>query len=365
MFSGLGRRAGKSPIRARCALVIPLVAMTLVAACSSSGGDTAAPGTEKNPSLVVAVTLLDPVRSSELIASTEGFFTKNNVDVDLKVLGGSTLNSLVSGQIDVAVQSTGTAFAPVVQGKSTSIIFAEGGGGMSGSLVVPATSSARSIEDLAGKRVAISGSAGSASWGYAQAYTRYLVAKGLAPLDLIPMASATATQSVASGSVDGMVGAAAYFGGSAVKQRVRFIVDGSTTEGQSTFAELGIPKDMVEASAYGITDNLRNKRVAVERFVKAIKEASAWIQEKDSTTIAESLRKFPGFEKYGDVPDIAHSVDLVKVNLAPAGGSITPEAWQGTLKELSNWEIPGFTAEDPKWSFDNRVDMSFLDAKTQ
>jgi ABC-type nitrate/sulfonate/bicarbonate transport system substrate-binding protein len=343
-----------------------VLAVATVAACSSSGGGSTSNSTSNStsaslPKLTVVVGLYDPVRAAEFVGVTQGFFKKAGVDVTVSV-SSNTLTSLASGQADLDAQSVAAAFSPVVQGKSTSIIFGTEAGGLSASLVVASTSTAHSILDLAGKRVAISGSAGAPSYGYAQIYNAYLKSHGKAPMQIIPEQPTEAVDGVVAGSVSAMVGSPTYFAGNGVVGKVRFLINGSTAAGHETLQQLGISTNFFETSVFGLTSNLQKKRTAVTRFVLGLQNAYKWIKATPSTQVAESLRTFPGFDEYGSIEEITRGINLVRPFYAPTNGKITPAIWTETLAEVSKWDTPGVTnlTTGSQWTYQNRVDMSYL-----
>jgi NitT/TauT family transport system substrate-binding protein len=336
-----------------------------VAACggsdSSSGtasksGDSA--GGKVAP-ITVAVPITDSVFAYPYVAEALGYYKKAGVDVKTldAVTSANGLNMLVSGQADVTMQGTAGAFGPVLRGKETSVIYNFSGGGLGGDLAVASDSANKTIQDLGGKPVGTVGVNGSA-YGYTQIYSDAAKKGGAKPFNTVSLADPTTlANALKSGRVAGAVGPAGWFSDGLINKDARLLVD---TTDPATVQKL-VGGYFAENSFFGIKDNLQKKRESVVRFLKALDMANTWVHNHSADELATLLHDKVDVFKEIPIEKGKQSADFTSHFWTPDRGRISEAMWQKSLPIYKLWNLQGVDVTSPKFAYDQRVDMSYLD----
>ena len=165
------------------ALAVVTTAALLFTGCAAAKSDEGKGGKEAVAPTKLSVAYSSPGASySDLyVGASEGIFTKNGLDVDLRTLNSSAqvIPALLSGSVDIAVGSATDTAAAIMKGSELTIVaitrpvF---------NLEVYADKSIKSVEGLKGKKIGLT-SPGSQS---DQALTAMLEANGMTRDDVEP-----------------------------------------------------------------------------------------------------------------------------------------------------------------------------------
>jgi ABC-type nitrate/sulfonate/bicarbonate transport system substrate-binding protein len=335
-------------------VLVGVVAST--AACSSgssgsagsSGSQDASGGATK---LTIAVSGTDEAFAQLFLAQAKGYFAAKNLDVTITNAGSDVLTRVVAGQAQLGAIGTATAILPANQGKSTTITYNNTSGAVSDFMA--ALPSVKSIKDCT-KVVTIQ--VGSGTYVNAQDVKQ---ATG-ASYQIVPVGNLTTlAATLTSGHADCAFGALSYFSDGIAAGKLHLLIDPRV---KST-----IPQGTSAASAssgciFGLTATLSNNRDAVTRFMAAYQEARApLLNDPPSETAATLIAKIPGFSDRKQA-DLAANIqaDIQTGAYAPNGGVIDQAIWNTTLNYFHNGGFPDITTSNPIYSFDKRVDMSYL-----
>ncbi len=332
----------------RLAAGLAAMAMLATAACGSNDSGDSADGT---PTLKVALLSTGGTTALQYIAEVKGFYEDFGVDVELlDNTGNNTLNLIASGDADLALMASTGPITLKQRGKDATIVAASTGGAAGGYLV--GGEGFEEIEDLKGERIATLGK-GTSVYGHAALYSeRY----GL-DADLVPMESpAAAAAAVKSGQVAGAVGPYAGFAQLIADGSLNTLIDSRDPEVRAE----KIGPDFPEGALFGLTENVDEKRDAVERFLAATDAAYTYMTETDPGTLAQELRTLESFKT---IPEDALT-GVVKDSLPHMhlnGGVMDEATWDLCLKQFSDWGLSDYSADDPDFAYDEIVDPTFMD----
>jgi hypothetical protein len=109
---------------------------------------------------------------------------------------------------------------------------------------------------------------------------------------------------------------------------------------------------------------LQENREAIERFIQALREAEALIEQMTTQELAELTASYS--DVFGGVPveDLELAYQLIQP-IVPTGedaGRISETDWQAAIETLSFWEQPGASPDDPRLQYDQMIDNSYFDA---
>jgi len=116
-------------------------------------------------------------------------------------------------------------------------------------------------------------------------------------------------------------------------------------------------QNTVSSGLWGMKDNLRQKRPAVEKLMRALKRVEQFIKTATPEQVAAELIKHPDFKTF--TPEaIARQVAGEKLFWFPDGGYIRNSAWPGTLAYYK-FGLPFIDAGNKLYTWEERVDMSY------
>ena len=340
-----------------------LTAVTLlVAGCSSSGtgskNSKSSAGATKY-SLTVTTPNLDPGSAINVyLADDLGYFKSAGVKVT-RINGVSTgVSLLTSGKTDLIAQGATAGFPIAKQGKKVSIVWNDIGGGALGSVAVAAKSPYKTINDLAGKKVGTISTTGS-QYGFTNLYSHKVQAAKGKGFTIVPFNdNSTLINSVSSGAVQAAGGSAAIFNQAIKAGKLRLVAN--TTDKAQRQALLGTTYT-ADTGLEGLTANLKNKKEAVIRFLQALDRANTYLHSHSLSAVATVLEKDKIFST---LPSGTVLSDITQQQpfFTPNGGQISEAVWNTTLGLFTRWQIQslGDVKDDPKFSYANFVDMSYL-----
>ena len=278
------------------------------------------------------------------LAETLGYAKQEGLDLTVKTVFANSLNLVVAGEGDLSVIGVSSALVPVREGKETSIVYAISSG--LGTGFMAASANVKSIADCT--RVSTS-RAGSAVFSSAMAYK---ISSG-ARFNILELDDANQiVPSVLSGGSDCAVSALAVLQ-PGLEKGMQLLVDPRNPAS----VPANTIQNTVSSGLWGMKDNLRQKRPAVEKLMRALKRVEQYIKTATPEQVAAELIKHPDFKTF--TPEaIARQVVGEKLFWFPDGGYIRNSAWPGTLAYYK-YGLPFIDASNKLYAWDERVDMSY------
>jgi len=320
---------------------------------SASHSPSSASSTKERLSLKVALGAALATNAWFWIPLTLGYFNDEALDVEGKNVGVNVVTALASGQADIGSIGTPNALTPVKNGVETSIIYnttdAIGAGFVFGQKTIS------SIQEC--KRVAALGGASSGiTW--ASIMMRQFSAK----YDIVPFTDQSTLQaSMAAGAVDCAVGSYPNFSPLLKDGRVHVVLDPR----DSSKLPAGFPRNVSAGAYFGITDNLKAKREAVVRFLRATDRAlHDVIMKQTPQQLAAILKKDSNFQAQSEA-DLAEQIGVVRDYYAPLNGYLPASLWPATVQFYKDGGpslgLESMDVAVPQWSYERRVDMSYFE----
>lgn len=316
----------------RAAAALALAALPLLAAAQSGDRLLALSAGNTTP--------LAPI----YLAETLGYAQQEGLTLTVKTVYANSLNLVVAGEGDLSVIGVSSALVPVREGKETSIVYAISSG--LGTGFMAASANVKSIADCT--RVSTS-RAGSAVFSSAMAYK----VNGGGKFNILELGDANQiVPSVLSGGSDCAVSALAVLQ-PGLEKGLRLLVD---PRNPATVPPNTI-QNTVSSGLWGMKDNLRQKRPAVEKLMRALKRVEQFIKTAPPEQVAAELIKHPDFRTF-PVDVIARQVAAEKLFWFPDSGYVRSSAWPGTLAYFK-YGLPFIDGGNKLYSWDERVDMSY------
>jgi ABC-type nitrate/sulfonate/bicarbonate transport system substrate-binding protein len=338
-------------------VAIVVIAAGLLAACSSGGGSK---GSSSDTTKVESITVAGnaPTFTAAIyVAEENGYFAAQHVKVTVLDNQGPNVPTLVvSGKADIGIGAA--AAEPILlsaKGQHVSEIYGEGGGGLSGALVV---SPGTTLDQLKSKQGCKIGTypQGTSAYGYAVIYQKSLPLTNCtfsifqsAPLQIAALTG---------GSVDAIIGSPSNFSATVDAGKAEFLINPSKAADRSKYA----PNPPAwESADFGIVSNLTKKRTAVQSFFAGYQQGKDWIRKNGPAAAAAIVVKYPAAKAY----TVAQLTSTLTTNapfndIPTATGQITEESWNTSLKFFSSFGLPDYDASNPDYTYSKLVDMSFL-----
>jgi ABC-type nitrate/sulfonate/bicarbonate transport system substrate-binding protein len=335
-----------------------------LAACGSSSSSPARTSTASpavTPALRVTIGSPTLIFGAMWIALEDGLFAKNHVDVKVVAVGSSAANAmLVGGETDLALTASSVAMALRLQGQPFKIVSMISYYDQR-SFALIAAKSVTSIQELAamGSNCTIAtGAPGTGSYGY---YATIQKAFGIhckvSFFSSVPAISADITSGAAQAVVSDPLVAAEL--------------------AQRGYNEILNPSDMstsvamkVAPSRYplivagGLAPVLQAKKVAVERFIEALRQSLALMQGLSPAQLAAITARDTAAFAATPVAVLTSGYELAKPE-APTGasaGAVASSDFANLLNGLITTREAGITLSNPVLSYASSVDMSYFNA---
>lgn len=331
-------------------------AATSTAAANGSDGTIADGATSVATdlgSLNMGVAGLSAENAPPWIAKAAGFFDEAGLDVELSVDGANLGTNVASGRTDLAGSGIGSGLAITNQGRDVSIVYWWAGRGAASFLLArPEITSPEQCGLVA------TYPEGTSAYGWAQRYKEGL---GLDWDIVVSPDVPTQTAGLRSGQYDCAVSSLTPYLSSIDEGAVHILID---SRDQSNLPENLREFEVVEAALFGLTENLEAKHDEVVAFLSAIEKARQLIETSEPVDIAKLLlgsdETRADWSTFSE-EDLAQSFEESKTFLMPNKGVIEPRLWEADqLDFYVTAGLPFIDPSDAKWSYDQRVEMGYL-----
>lgn len=317
---------------------------------ASSAPTVAASAAAPTPSgppqkLAVEGLVADPAFAPLWAAKILGYFKAQNLDVQITT-SPNLVSDVVSGRVDIAFAGVAAAFAPVKDGKGTSIIWAETGNGSSNEVFAAADSKVRTISDCT--RLA-TGQPTTALYSWA-VYDKAQFNASYAIIPFSDLSAAVAT--VVSGQNDCGLAPLAQFVPLVNSGKLKVVFKSEDTPAAAKVIPI--------ATVWGLTANLQAKKGAVSAFLKALSQGVTYVQGHTAADVATLLRQDADFQPF-QLPALTTSVGQAIPKLAPSAGYIDEASWPRVVTFYKE-NLGGSAPDAALYSYKQRVDMSYYEA---
>jgi NitT/TauT family transport system substrate-binding protein len=327
-----------------------------LAACGSGSSDSGSSSTKEAsaplPTVTIASAAATPIFAQPYLAQALGYFRDAGVNVKIQDnTGGNTLNFVASGQADLGMIGAAAPLLLAQQGKDSKIVYSPQSGGSAGMLV--GGKGIKAIADLKGKRIGTLAK-GSSTYGLAAYYSQKY---GLGA-DLVPLPNnAALTGALKSGQIAGATGPSDSYATLVDAGDATILVD---TRDKAERQKI-IGADYPEGAVFGLAGNLTAKREAIVGVLAAYGRALEYFRSQPPEEVAKTLRTQPGF-KATPLAALTGYVTSAKSYVGVNDGYISPAAWKAGLAGYALWGLGDFSASNPLFAYDKRIDMTYLDA---
>lgn len=347
-------------------------ALALVALALSVSGSAAASvrhdsgagnlSTHQRLSLNVVVATPNAQFGVVFAAQALGLFARHGLDVDLNPSGLAGTTALItSGQADIAFFTAASAMLTAHQGVPTTVIYGAANNEIPMLVGAPETTRLSQVQKLNGKCTLAGLGAGT------EYYELQLIANTRLNLhcniEQLGVSYAAIIAGVAAGRYQ--IGAVTpTFGYPAASAgQVTTLVDPlhPTAADKKVFHPNAYPALV----AYGLPDNLKQKRAAVVAFIKSLYQAGAYIGTHSARQLAQlSVSKLGSVFANQTVDQLTLAWQAAK-NVIPSGprrGYISPQLWRRMLSNLTGWGLSDFHPRDPVYAYASRSGMTYWKA---
>ena len=351
-------KLGRVPIIASAALALALV----LSACSSSGGGSedssnnsgGAGATGSKAKLTIGIVSSDPSYGAPFIGQDKGYFADQNLEINVTNIGVNGIPALVSGQIDVLMSGSASAFVLAGQGKAPAILYANSAGSIASFVI--AKNSINNIKDC--NSMATS-SPGTAAYGWAAFLKKEFNAKFR--IETTPNADLQAA-GVSAGRYDCATGTYGTFAPLINNGKIHLILDPSKPETlPATY-----PKSVIAGVVLVNKSSVESKKAALTAFVRGMVQANTYIKTLQPTEIQSMLSKHEQFVTSMKSPTAVDGITRTLTFLAPCNGFVPESAWTEETDWIagSGLKISG-AVTDEKYSYNTLVDMSLYKANAE
>ncbi|HVW44881.1 MAG TPA: ABC transporter substrate-binding protein [Amycolatopsis sp.] len=334
--------------------VVAGLAAGLLSACSG-GSSSGAGGTDT----ITIASNAPTFTAAVYVAQDQGFFKAHGVNVDVMDNQGPNVPTLVvSGRADIGIGAP--AAEPVLltsKGQHVTVVYGEGGGGLSASLLVRPGTTLASLQSLQSCKIGTYPQ-GTSAYGWATIFTKQL---GLHCEFSIYQNAPLQVAALTSKSVDAVMGSPSNFSAAVAAGQAQFLIDCSQPADRAKY----VPNPPAwESADFGIESNLAKKRPAVQKFFAAYQQGKDWMAQHGPAATAEIVAKSPA-AKGTTVQQLTETLTTnAPFNSIPVStGVITPESWRTSLQFFSSFGLTGYNPDDPAYAYDKVVDMSFVQGK--
>jgi ABC-type nitrate/sulfonate/bicarbonate transport system substrate-binding protein len=320
------------------------------AAGQGSGPQNAFPFTAAYPATGAAI-------SQAVLAQTLGFFKQEGLDVKLELIAGGTIvNSVVSGEADVA--ATGASAVDLLAQKGENVVMVWGASGNGSNDVMVGGPAVQGFADLKSKQdcVIASTAQGTSPYGVAYYYIRLL---GL-PCKVVPYSSTQLElAALLGGRADAGVNAYDNVAPVVAQGKLHWLIDPTKPTDYATYIKGKI--EVTETVWFGIAETLKKKREATLRLMRAFGKVDKVIHTMSGEQLAKAAQQIPEWQTL-DFPQlvISYAAAVHVPFMNPDHGYITTTRYNAFLNfAATDWGLQNFSASDPAFAYSKRVDMSY------
>jgi ABC-type nitrate/sulfonate/bicarbonate transport system substrate-binding protein len=329
--------------------------MALAGSATVASAKTTKAVTRPKTDLTVAISTPSTLYSVLYVAQQQGYFSHENVKVNILVDGSDGATDLVAGRADVELAGTTEGFSALASGEPMKILYANVVGDISGAVLVNASSSYKTLDSLAGQSVGVIG-VGTSAYGSAEFLSAQLVKAGLAPLKVIGLTSLGAVQSeLASGAIAATVGPLDFFPTQLANKSVRVLVNPTTATDAALLGGAIAP-----SSAVVLSKTATSKNTALVSFLAGMIQAAKYVHSATPAKIASILKTNAAFAPFTKA-DLTQTETQDKPYLSSIDGQITSTVWKQSLATFTAWNLP-VNLSDPMFSYKSIIDMGPLGA---
>jgi ABC-type nitrate/sulfonate/bicarbonate transport system substrate-binding protein len=331
--------------RAAAATAALALGSALLTGCADSGAQ-ASGSDEGGDSLFIATGGASANQLVPYLAEVLGYAEDEGLDLKVQSLEANVVSAVVAGRADMAEFGSGSALAPVSEGKDTALVFGVQAGWATGFVAA-----GDGIDDLSQCKRVSTHPRGSSAYSSAASYKKatgadYELVEFTTPTDVV--ASVLSGQSDCASSSLGILTPG-------LSEGLHLILDARD--------EAQIPPDSVQGTTgvglWGMKDGLAEKKSATVKLMRALAKVQDYLETATPEEVATELVKHPDFAA-NEVDALAANVKAEVPFFFPNDGRILDEDWEKTLVyyQIGN---PAIEPGDDLWSYDSRVDMSYFD----
>jgi ABC-type nitrate/sulfonate/bicarbonate transport system substrate-binding protein len=354
-----GRRDARSWLRVAGLAAAAVAFAAVSSACGSSSGGDAASST---PTLKVVVGSPTVANGLYYVAKQEGLFQKYRVNVE-QVPGGATQGSslLLSGRADVWVGTTVVTIPLTLGGKPVSVVFNDGDFGPATAALVGKSGMTLDQLKAAGSNCQITVTPpGTLLYGWLLDVEK---ANGLRCMNAPVGSLGALTAGVVSGASDAAVVLPEQAFALKTAHQADVVLDPVSMSPGQLAKDISI-KPFPSGAMLGLRSDLDNNRTAVTRFVQALREAAQFVHKSTPEQLTDIIKKDPDFaENPTGSLTVAWKSAQKSMPYGPSAGEVTESEWTTGLDSMQDWGLITYSPDDPKLSYSQVVDMSFLDGK--
>jgi ABC-type nitrate/sulfonate/bicarbonate transport system substrate-binding protein len=328
-------------------LIVGLIALT--ACCVVFlGSAPAGVRTSQADSLSVTFSPGQIVGATLVMPAVDGAYASENIDMKFVSNATSPIPLLLSGQVDTVFFGVPSAVIGAYQGSPPlkmiyALIYS------SSTLYLAARNDVKSLADC--KRVGALGPP-STAWHWA----KIVQAKGhYTNWDIIPVNSGTAqTAALVSGQIDCSFATYATHNAQVDAGQAHFLIN---PENPKTIPK-GVNANVVGTGVLTTDDWLKSHHDLAVRLIKALDKGRKDLFGLPPTQVAQMLSQntmFAGF----DIPTMADALVHSKPVMTPFDGYVPRSNWRAIQAYMIQGGEDWLNPADPKWSYDNFVDMSY------
>lgn len=293
------------------------------------------------------------------VAMAKGFFKKDGVTVNIVSYNtaANTANMIASGEVDVQLFSPALGFLLMKQGIGVQYVYNMSSFTSSTNAII-SSKSITSVSQLQamGTNCRFASTA-TASIPYVSAIS-YSRLEGL-KCQLVQLPTVPAEVSaVVSGS--SQLASVPYTSAlvAANAGQVNFLVD--PLHMQKTVAKKLVSAPYPVFVVLGQTSLLKQHRVAVTRFVKALRQAAAAMAKLSDAKLGVLTATLPAFAGQ-TAPLLTEGWRAVhpQLSLGPNAGFINRAQWANEVRGLAQWDLPGYTLSNPLMKYASDINMTF------
>jgi ABC-type nitrate/sulfonate/bicarbonate transport system substrate-binding protein len=345
--------------RRRVTLSLAAVLSGLIILGSAAGGaasSTRQHGASAEDTLHLAFPGYATTTMLTYIATANGYFKHLGLAIYLSDgVGANTTALLVSGRADIVSYGSTSPLSLANQGKQTSTIYADNGGGNSG-FMIGNNSSAPTLAALESLKscVIATFAVGSPPYGYTVQYEHELgINCRIIPFSSVPSMIAA----LVAGSADAAVLSFSTFASTLAAGEAKVLIDTRIPSVRQKY----VGGNFIESTEVGLPANLKAKRSAVIKWLKGENLARKWLKTHTDKQAAALLGKFG---KFGSDTLLIQKVAAQRayMNAGNTNGYITAGQWNYSLQRFSAFDLPNYSPSNPAYSYGNLVDMSYYDA---